>query len=126
MEISRIEFFCDERFVGKALRLLAGIALQPPKATPVINAQMQGGRVAAKVNGAESIKLFSDWLARKKLKNINAGHVKAFQQEIGRSPLSYSYVIRSATEAGLLKKAGGKGNKTGYNVVPAAQRKGGK
>lgn len=119
MEISRIEFFCDERNVGKIMRMLAGLALESPKVVPVVNAEAKGGKVGAATNG-ELISLFTAYLKKHKLTTIKVSGVRDFLHTIGKAPTSAAYLLKKAQEYGLLRKAG-KGKDTGYSVLLAGK-----
>jgi hypothetical protein len=115
-QISRIEFFCDDRHVGSALRALAGIAVGQPKATPIVNAEAKNGRLTQATNG-ELLAMFSAYLKKHKLTDINAAGLRAFLTSIGRAPSSYGYLLAKARAARILKKMGGGTTTSSYRVL---------
>lgn len=47
----KVTFMCDDAKLGKALRVLVGVAAEPPQALPVANAVVKKGAVSQKVPG---------------------------------------------------------------------------
>jgi hypothetical protein len=123
MSISRVELFCDDLKVGKVLRALAGLALQPPKVQPVINAEMRGGEVAAEATNGALLELFRKWLIKKKLSVVVAAHIKRFLSESGLAEGKYGYLLKRAKESGLVRQKG-RGIRSSYLVVGAKKRRG--
>lgn len=122
----RIEFFCDDKKVGDALRGLMGIAVGAPAVTPVINAEVQEGKIKAKTNG-KLVNQFIAHIQQSKVNEIRPKEVGIWLKSIGMSSLSASYVLRLACDMRILRKTGGSIS-TVYHVVRAlpAPKKGAK
>jgi|SRR6516164_4732151 hypothetical protein len=111
MDVSRVLFYCDDRKVGQILRLLAGVALQTPEVTPVVNAKPKNGKLEQSSNG-NMLDMFAIFLKKKKLTEITPEIGREFCTSIGRSADSYGYLFKHARNAGLLRKLGkGSGSK---------------
>jgi hypothetical protein len=121
--ISRVEFFCDDKRVGEALRLLVGIAHGAPSVQPVTNAKVKGNGkdkklVAATPNGSAA-ELFARYLAETKAETITAALARQVMQQTGFAPNSYSYVFKILKEARAIKPEPGKGKtNASWRVVP--------
>jgi hypothetical protein len=117
--ITRIEFLCEDKKVGDAFRNLLGIAIGSPKATPVINAEVEKitGMVKPKTNG-KLINQFLYHLQEAHIEQIRPKEVGAWLKKHGYSGLSASYIVRQATGMGVLKKTGASSN-TVYHVIRA-------
>lgn len=112
----RGEFVCDDKNMARVLHALTGI-VHDLKFAPVANAKIgRNGQVTARTSG-DTASLFVEWNSKRKLQHVSATDIKQFSREIGRSEKSYSAVITSLRKAGLLKKNGSKGAKTGYVVA---------
>lgn len=106
MEISRVELFCDDRKVGIVLRLLAGIALETPKVTPVINAKKKNNQLVEKIPRGDDIAMFAAYLKQHKLTEVNSTIGREYCHSIGKPPERYNYLFDKARRAGLLRKTG--------------------
>lgn len=103
----RVVFFCDDRRLADTLRALQGLSTGVPQATPVVNAEIENGKIRAVSNGS-AVALFQEFLKKKKINEVNAGVAKKFLKTIGRSPASANYLLKQANKAGALRplKAG--------------------
>lgn len=111
----RGELICDDKNMAKVLHAVTGL-VHDIKWTSMANAKIgRNGQVVAKTPG-DVASLFVDWNSKRKLHHINAADIKEFCREVGRQPSGYSSVIAALRKAGLLKKNGTKGAKTGYTV----------
>jgi hypothetical protein len=116
MDISRVEFFCDDRKVGSVLRLLAGIALEVPQVTPVTNAVKRGKKLQQETSG-DPLGLFREYIKKNKITVVTSSIGREFYKSIGKGGThSYNYLFAKAREAGLLRKVG-KGINTQWKVV---------
>ena len=107
--ISRVEFFCDDRHVGDALRSLVNVAIGPPSVQPVVNAKRKGNGIAA-TSGGSLLEQFKQHLAETKPKEITTQSLKDWCQSVGRSVQSRNYLAQQAIEAKLLKRDPKSGN----------------
>jgi hypothetical protein len=115
----RIECFCDDRKLAAVLLAMQGLLLDIPKVQPVANAAVKNGELVAETNGT-AVAMFVAYLRKKKIGEVNAAITKDFLSGQGRSPNSYSSLLRGCINQGFLKKAGGKtgkGHKTQYVVT---------
>lgn len=120
MEIFRVEFFVEDKNLGRAKRALAGIAMDL-KDTPAVNTKKTANGVSPQVTNGDLVKLFAEFLFKKlKLQTISAAHAKGFLKSIGRSDNGYPYLLKKSTEYGLLVKAG-TGPATKYKVQKTAK-----
>jgi len=118
--VSRIEAFCDDKNVGKVLRLLAGMVYDVPKVTPVVNAKAKGSTLEPATNG-RLLSLFSAWLKKSKLTEVTHADLKLFVVSVGRVESAYTKLRADAQAAGVLKKHGA--GKTARYVVAGAKAK---
>lgn len=118
----RVEFFCDDRKVGDALRNLLGIAVGVPVATPVINAEQKGGKVQSQSNG-KLIEMFAHHISSSKADSVTSKEIQAWLSKIGMSPMSSSYVIKHSVSRGVLKKIA-IGNYRVIRALPKPTKKG--
>lgn len=120
----RVEFFCDDSKLGKVFWLLTGIALETPKATPVVNAKRTRSGIVQETNG-RLIDMFEAHLAKHKPKQINAAYVREFLESNGSSAGSFSYVLGQMRDAKRIRKARGVKQGTGvkYDVLPPPKPK---
>jgi len=99
--------------------MLAGLALQTPEVTPVVNAQAKRGKLVEATTGAfndKKIELLSKHLHKNKVTGFKAQESKSLAKAAGLNPSSASYFMKRAVEAGLLRRHG-KGSGTSYEVV---------
>jgi hypothetical protein len=111
----RVEFFVDDKLLPKALWLLVGTAIGTPKAEPVVNAEVKGGKIRARTNGSTKA-MFTEWL-KGRTGELTPNDMRAFCTEIGIQAKSYSNLLRDALDAGLIKKKripGAKGTRAPY------------
>jgi hypothetical protein len=113
----RIEMFCDDKNLPKVLHAITGIALGTPKITPVANAQHKNGELKAKTSG-EVPAMFSAWVKKHHLKEVNASNMREFASEHGFSPTSYSHILSKVVKAKVVRKIG-KGSASKYKIVEA-------
>jgi hypothetical protein len=114
MEISRVEFFCLDKKVGEVLRLLAGVALDVPKVTPVVNAKK--GRNGLEQEHGSTMEAFVKYIKRNKLKEVTAAQGRELMRELGMRERNYSNLFRHALESGILRRRGS-GMKTRWIVT---------
>lgn len=113
----RIEFFCDDRRVGDALRNLMGIAIGSPTAQPVINAEKTNGKIKAQ-SGGKLIEMFAHHIANIKDDTFTPKDAQAWLKKLGKSPLSASYILKGVLAQGLVKRTG-KSSQSIYHVIKA-------
>lgn len=111
--ITRIEAYCIDKRAGEALRALAGIVIEA-KATPVANAQANGGTVVA-AGDSDIATLFIKWAKKHKVANLPAAGMKVFCKANGYAAGSSSYVTKKLVQAGAIKMIG-KGSAASYDV----------
>ncbi len=114
----RIECFCEDKRLAKVMRLLAEEQVANLSAVPVANAETNGGRVVARTTG-EKIEMFADWLKANRLRTPTPDDVRRFQREHGYAEGGYSLTLQTAVAAKVLRKKGGPGLGTTYEVVAA-------
>jgi len=113
----RIDFFVDDRKLPAALLALVGIAHGAPNVVPVVNVRKKGNGLAAKTEGS-SMDRFAAELKSLKGKSLAAADVQQMMKPLGLSHKSYSYMLKNAITAKLLKKTGkGAGTATRYVVL---------
>ena len=113
----RVSFFVDDRKLGPALHALVGIAHGQPEVAPVVNAKLNGHTVVAKSHGS-TMNRFAEELQALKGTVIKASNVRELMKPLGLTDKSYSYVLKKALEAKLLKRSGkGEGILTRYEVL---------
>jgi hypothetical protein len=112
----RIEFFVDERRLGKALIALLGLAHGLPSVTPVVNAEKKGNGLVAKVKGGSSLDRFAAEIKQFKGKTVVTRDLAPIMTAIGLAPKSAGYIVAEAVKAHLLKRHG-KGSSTSYTVL---------
>lgn len=121
IRLFRIEFFCEDKRVGDALRHLLGIAIGHPVATPVINAEVEGKGEHKKIkqvsNGSMASQLMA-YINKSHKETITPKETAAFLEEHGFSKASAHYTLRQCTDARFLRKTG-KGTHTIYYVIRA-------
>jgi hypothetical protein len=99
----KIDCFCDDRNLARVHHALAGIVLDL-KAVPVVNAKAgRNGKVTAETNGG-TLSLLAEWLKKEQATNVRASDIKAFATSHGKSEKSYSSILKTGTNAGLLKR----------------------
>jgi hypothetical protein len=113
--LSRVEFFCEDKKLGTALRALTGLIVGQPTVQPVVNAQVKTGKLKAKTSG-DPVSMFAQYVKDNKHTQIHAEDMRVFAKSIGRPTTSYGYYLKKMQDAGLLKKTG-KGTASGYKVV---------
>jgi hypothetical protein len=121
----RVSFYCEDKRLGDALRVLTGLAKGTPEAVPVVNVEEDGGKLKAKSNG-KLVTMFIEYLHKTKVQEFKAPFVRDWLKENGFSMLSYNYVLKHVVAHGLIKRAGA-GNNSGYLVqklLPAPKRGG--
>jgi hypothetical protein len=114
----KIEVLCDDKNLARLLRGLTGLTLGVPRVVPVVNAEASGGKVRAETDGS-LVSMLDAYLRRHKLTNVGAAEIKQFAVASGYAVGSYTFIIRKATDANLLRKRPGKGtgSKAVYTVI---------
>lgn len=110
----RIEAFCDDRRLGDVLRAMAGLIIDSPRVTPVVNAQLRNGKLAAQSEGSLPV-MFAKFIRENKVKEVNARVAREWLVSMGRSKLSSNYLLKNCVQSGILKSVG-KGTKMKYTV----------
>jgi hypothetical protein len=116
--VSRIELFCDDKNVGRICRALIGLALEPPKVTPVINAGKTNAGLQPVSNG-KLLSLFVEWLKKEKLKEINHADLKHFVTSVAGRPESAYAKLRTDAQAAHVIRKEGTGKSCRYIVTVA-------
>ena len=99
----RIEFMCEDRHLPPILHALSGRALNL-NAIPVVNAEpTKQGSVKARTTG-DIVDLLVKYIKDNKIQQLSSKDIKNFATKNGKSPDSYSYIVRQATNAGLIKR----------------------
>jgi hypothetical protein len=80
---------------------LTGLAIGKPEVTPVANAAIRNGKVGAETNGSAP-DMFAVYLKKHKIKEVTTQIARDFLGSIGRSPGSFSYLMRVSRERGFL------------------------
>jgi hypothetical protein len=104
MDISRVEFFCKDGKVGEVLRLLAGIALEVPKVTPVVNAKKGKNGLEEQTSGKASDMFVVH--QTKQGPEFGTDELRNFLETIGRSVKSTNTVIGHLLEEKKAKRVG--------------------
>lgn len=115
----RISFFCDDRKLANALRVLVGVAVGAPEVMPVEpdtrdndTGKPSGGRGG----GPPLVPQLAEYLAGSSLTELRLRDIKQWLASIGRNPNNAQHVARLATKRGLLQRQG-EGRATVYTVV---------
>lgn len=113
-----VQFYVDDKRLGAALLALVGIAHGQPSVVPVVNVKKKpNGSLAPKAEGS-TIDRFIAALQPHKGKTIQASDVRAMMKPLGMSDKSYSYLLKKALNAKLVRKSGkGQGTSTRYEVL---------
>lgn len=115
----RIECFCDDKNLARTMHALNGLVLNLNVA-PVVNAiKANGTKLQAQTDG-DAVSLLAQWLKQHGLKEVDSKHLRQFQRDVGRSEGGYSYTLRQAQGAKLLKKISN-GHHSGYKVLPGKE-----
>jgi hypothetical protein len=117
----RVEFFCDDKKLANAIRALTGLALGQPNIAPMINAEKTKNGLKQETNG-KLVGLFAAHLRKRKITQVKAGDVKSWLESQGNSALSYSYLLKQAKSAGVLKQTG-TGSASVYTVIAPPPKK---
>jgi hypothetical protein len=113
----KIQFFCDDKKVGDALRGLMGIALGIPEAMPVVNAEVTKTGIKQQ-SGGSLPQMFVHYITSNKIDRITPAETRAWCKKQGMSPLSASYVLKNAVNMRVLRKEG-MSSKTVYFIIRA-------
>jgi hypothetical protein len=120
----RVEFFCDDKNVGIALRRLVGVAVGKPEATPVVNAENVNGAMTQITSSGSLSDQFTAYLRKAKMTEISIRDVREFIESTGAgSPSSAGHVLQSLRERKMIKIANGSpkaGYRVRYSVLPSA------
>lgn len=101
----RIVAFVENKHVGDVLQAMIGKVIGQPQCQPVANAKLDKGKVKA-VSDGSSVGKFAAYLNEVKPDRLIAKDVRAILPKLGMSENSYSYLLKQAIEAGLLRKKG--------------------
>lgn len=117
----RLSFICEDKNLARIMHSLAGQAINL-EVVPVAgtNPELAPTNGSGRNTGPRTPQLLRDDIVKAggapqmlvsimrkhKLAEINAKKVKEFCLQMGLSTKSYSHLLRSATDHGLLKKAG--------------------
>lgn len=120
----RVEFFCDDKRLGDALRALTGLAIGNPAVQPVTNAKVSRGGALRQVTEGRLVDLFAAHLAKTKPKEFTARDVQTFLSNQGTAPGSFGYVLKQAIAAKLIRKKSTKfaGPGTKYVMIAAPKK----
>ena len=104
----KVDFFVEDKYLAEVLRAVTG-RTRNLTCVPVINA-VPHANGAIKQETGHTLGLFLKEL--KKQEVVNAKTAKDASQKAGLSPASYSHLLTSAINQGLIKRRGkGKGTK---------------
>lgn len=113
----QVLFYVDDKRLGSALLALVGLAHGQPAVTPVVNVKKKGNGLAPVAHGS-TMERFAAALQEQKGKALSAADIRAMTKPLGLSPKSYSYLLKNALVAKLVKKTGnGQGTSTRYAVI---------
>lgn len=120
------DVYVEDKKVGEALRALIGIVIGVPKAIPVINAEVQQGKITQKTNG-KLVTMFAHHLHSSKIDTMRPADVREWLKQQGMSVTSASYLVKIAERSGIIRRSG-KSSQTTYHVVKLLPKpvKGGK
>jgi hypothetical protein len=109
MAMFLIKFYVDDKSLGEAFKRLAGLArgiehAYVPNLAPTGKAN--GHEQKVKMTAADSAEMFVKEVHKKKLTTFNAAQAREIVVGMGFSPTSYSYVLRTLNEQGVLKRSG--------------------
>lgn len=114
-EISRVEVFVEDKNLGKLLRGIAGLAVRAPDIRPVVNAELQSGKLVATARNGELVGLFANWIHERKLQEVRAADCRDFLRSIGKKESNATYLIKKALEYGVMvRKKGTSGSAMAY------------
>lgn len=111
----KFEGFVDDNGAVPLMKAVAGIRVMEFKIVPVINAQVKNGKLVAQTSG-DLLEMLAAFIKEKKAKEVDANFMKEFQVAKGRSVDAYSYTLRQAVEAKMLKRKPG-GNRANQNAI---------
>ena len=120
----QVKFFVEDRFLGEALKRLAGIArgvehAYVPNLEPERGSKANGHAPKVKMSAADSLDMLMKELRKRKLGDFKSKVVQEVVGEMGFSPTSYSHFITGAIKAGFVgKKKNPEGNGVVYYLKP--------
>ena len=125
MSITRVEFFCDDKRVGDALRRLVGIAIGKPEATPVINTEQKpNGQIAQATANGTMTDLYIAHIKKHRLKEVSVQAAREFLSESGvGSPASAGHMLKNLKKRKMIRLAADSpkaGYRVRYRIMPAA------
>lgn len=120
----RVSFFCDDRKLANALRVLVGIAVGAPEVQPVdterdniAKAISSGNRTGKQNEGPPLIPQFAEWLrVNNPTEPLRLRDIKDWLTQIGRNPTNAAHVAKLAVKRKLLQRHG-EGRATTYTFV---------
>lgn len=123
----KVSFIVDPKKLGETFLALAKIGVLDLQHTPLINAKVIRG-VATARHGNAGEALVAE-MQKRKLDQVDPPMIRELVAAIGFKPNSYSHILSSAMEAGLIHRGEKRGMGYLYIItkrLPAPTRKGGK
>jgi hypothetical protein len=115
----RVSFFCDDRKLAGALRVLVGVAVGAPEVAPVEETPAADNKPPGPRSyngGPPLVPQFAEWLRAGTVTELRLHDIKAWLASIGRNPTNAQHVAKLATKKGYLKREG-EGRATIYTVA---------
>jgi hypothetical protein len=115
----RVSFFCDDRKLAGALRVLVGVAVGAPEVAPIDETSAEPSPRRDQHNGGPAlVPQLADWLLHdgNNVTELRIADIRAWLASIGRSPSNAAHVAKLATKRGLLTRHG-EGRASTYTVV---------
>jgi hypothetical protein len=117
----RIECFCDDKKLSKALWALTTIGVYNVTSAPVVNAKKTAnGELQPRQRSGTLLDAFITHVRRTKVKEITPVDMKRFCEKNGRTARGYSNLLRDAIASGLLVRVG---DEYRYRVKTTTKRK---
>lgn len=125
----RVEFFCDDKKVGDALRRLVGIAIGKPQVEPVVNAEKKpNGKIEQVTANGGMVDLYIAHIKKHRLKEVSVQAAREFLVESGAgSAASAGYLLKHLKTRKLIRLAADSpstGYRVRYRVMAAAFKAG--
>ena len=120
----RVSFYVEDRFLGEALKRLAGLARNlehayVPNLEPERGSRANGHVPKVKMSGADSLDMLVKELRKRKVGDFKPKLAQEIVGDMGFSPTSYNHFLGGALKAGLLgKKKNPEGNGIVYYLKP--------
>ena len=120
----RVSFFCDDRKLAGALRVLVGVAVGAPEVAPVDTGPREDkpAREPHTHDGKSLLPQFVHYLQTTDHTELRLAEIKNWLTNIGRNPTNAQHVAKTAIRKGHLKRQG-EGRDTVYLVVTEAAPK---